>query len=1349
MTIAKRLIILLAVPLVALVGLGVFTRFQLSKIEARTRFVTESRITALATLGNLSRSVSELRANLRTHVLATNQVQRTAARSAFDEAERDATRLLHKYADELLVSDHGRRLLGEFQTLNRDWIAGARQAMGLADEGRRDEAVALYTGAVSAIASRLSQVLSEWIDQNQELATTAGKEAIAAIDESRWKMFAGNTSTILLTALLGFLTFRRIVIPIRALEASVKTIAAGDYAKEVPFTTATDETGGLARSIDVLKQGAAAMDEQRWVKSSAAKITGELQGAASLPEFGQRLLSGLVPLLGGGVAGFYVFDENPGRLRRIAAYGLAPGADATGSFGLGQALVGQCAQERKVVTLTNLPPDYLRIVSGLGVAAPVQVVASPLLSAGTLLGVIETAAFRAFDSREKALLEELLPVVAMSLEVLQRNLRTQELLAQVKTTEERTRLILESSAEGIFGTDTDGKIMFVNPAACRMLGFTAEELIGRPSHATFHHHHPDGSEYPKEECPMFAAYKHGKASRIDNEFLWCKDGTGLPVEYGATPMLKDGGVIGSVVSFTDITLRKQQEREIVAAKEKAEEATKAKSDFLANMSHEIRTPMNAIIGLSHLALKTPLNAKQRDYVSKVHNAGTSLLGVINDILDFSKIEAGKLDMETTDFRLDEVISSVTTLTAQKAHDKGLEFLAHVSPEIPENLLGDPLRLGQILTNFVNNSVKFTERGEIRLNIDLLERTGEKVQLKFSVRDTGIGMTREQSAKLFQPFVQADSSTTRKHGGTGLGLTICRRLVELMGGRVWLESEPGVGSTFFFTVWLGVGTAKGSGKIVPEKLAQLRVLIVDDNAAAREILAEPLSSVAAQVKTVASGPEAIAALKAQKPSEPFDIIFMDWRMPGMDGLQASRLIKSDETLVKQPAIVLVTAFGREEVREEAERLGLDGFLVKPVTKSMLVDTLVNVFAAPGENVAAETAQETRLRGARILLTEDNDINQQIAVELLEGAGATVKIANNGREAVERLFNGPQPPPFDVVLMDLQMPEMDGYQATAKIRSDARFSALPIIAMTAHATIEERQRCLAAGMVDHISKPIDPALLYEIVGRAYSTVAQTSPPSPSASARSRRSEAETDKPAVSQVSKPADTGKQTTSSEVRSPAGSEAGDTAGLETCATIAGLDTKDGLARVAGNRKLYLKLLRQFVEQQGPSPAQIAEALARSDSAVAERLAHTVKGVAGSLGARPVQQAAATLEKAIATKSDAAALKPLLQEYNSALEGFVKHLRAALPPVAAAPAAAPAAPVDPEQAKRAVQEMIALLNNFDPAAAECLEAQRDVFRTLLPGETFASFEQQLGSFAFADALAILQPAAKEKGLLPA
>ena len=633
---------------------------------------------------------------------------------------------------------------------------------------------------------------------------------------------------------------------------------------------------------------------------------------------------------------------------------------------------------------------------------------------------------------------------------------------------------------------------------------------------------------------------------------------------------------------------------------------------------------------------------------------------------------------------------------------------HVAPGMPEHLLGDPVRLGQILTNCVNNAVKFTERGEIRVNIEQLERTGEKVQLKCSVRDTGIGMTPEQAAKLFHPFTQADMSTTRKHGGTGLGLTICRRLVELMGGRIWLESESGVGTTFHFTVWLGIGVVKGSKAIVPEKLSRLRVLVVDDNPAAREILQEPLSAIASRVDAAASGKEAIAAIQRYDAAEPYDIVFMDWRMPGMDGLQASRHIKSDETLSHRPAIVLVTAFGREEVREEAERLQLDGFLVKPVTKSMIVDTLVNVFAPSEEKTskAGEGEQATPLRGARILLTEDNEINQQVARELLEGAGATVTIANNGREAVEILSSDPQLPPFDAVLMDLQMPEMDGYQATVKLRSDTRFATLPIIAMTAHATIEERQRCLAAGMNDHIAKPIDPVNLFETVARFYKPAEAV---------------------AVDLDRGPGPDHRPTENDSHALP---------------SVAGLDTTDGLARVGGNRKLYLKLLGQFIEQQGPAVEQITDALTKGDIALAERLAHSLKGVAGNIGATPVQSSAGALESLIHHRADAKSVDAAAQQLAARLAPLVAALRAALN-LTAGGGSEPFTTTtlaDPAESRAAAVQLTALLSDLDPGAADFLGMNHAALRPLFGDGTWRQFAALVHGYAFEEAQAQLAQA---------
>ena len=753
------------------------------------------------------------------------------------------------------------------------------------------------------------------------------------------------------------------------------------------------------------------------------------------------------------------------------------------------------------------------------------------------------------------------------------------------------------------------------------------------------------------------------------------------------------------------------EHEIRIAKEKAEEATAMKSMFLANMSHEIRTPMNAVIGMAYLALKTPLSEKQRDYVNKIHNAGTSLLGVINDILDFSKIEAGKLDIETVDFRLDDVIASVTSITAQKAQDKGLEFLAEVASSVPQHLMGDPLRLGQVIANLINNAIKFTEHGEVYLKVELQEQVGERARLRFSVKDTGIGMTPEQAAKLFQPFSQADASTTRKHGGTGLGLTISRRLVELMGGEIGLESEPGVGSTFRFTVSLGVASGPARERIFPEQLRTVSALVVDDNAAAREILVHALDGFCARVDAVSSGEEAIAAVKQQDSGRPYNVLFMDWRMPGLDGIEAARLIKQDPQLKTHPAVVLVTAFGREEVREEAERVQMDGFLLKPVTTSMLVDTLVGLFAGTREDrtalAPAVDRHADRLRGVRILLAEDNEINQQIAVELLEGVGATVELANDGVEAVRKMLEQPEPPNFDLVLMDIQMPEMDGYQATRKIRSDPRFASFPIIAMTAHATVEERQKCSEAGMNGHVSKPIDPSALFETLERFVVPTAK-------------------DSSAPSQEPAPA--------------AAAEA------DELPEVPGLNVADGLRRVAGNKKLYRKLLRQFSNTEADVAQRIASALAEKDHALAERLAHTVKGVAGNIGAAAVQNAAAHLEKAIKGSAPAAEIDALRISLEQCLAPLIHGLQTALERPDGEPA--PARAADPEQVKLAVEQLSRYLAESDAAAIDYFESAAPHLRTLFSAPEFEHFASLIENFAFSEAYEQLIAAGEKNTLIP-
>jgi CheY-like chemotaxis protein/HPt (histidine-containing phosphotransfer) domain-containing protein len=669
-------------------------------------------------------------------------------------------------------------------------------------------------------------------------------------------------------------------------------------------------------------------------------------------------------------------------------------------------------------------------------------------------------------------------------------------------------------------------------------------------------------------------------------------------------------------------------------KARAEEATRAKSDFLANMSHEIRTPMNAVIGMAHLALKTELTPKQQDYLSKIQSAANSLLGIINDILDFSKIEAGKLDMETVEFDLLETMDNVANVITVKAQEReNLEVLFYLDSQVPNFLVGDSLRLNQILVNLGNNAVKFTEEGEIVLSVTVNEKSDDNVTLQFSVRDTGIGMTAEQQNKLFQAFSQADTSTTRKYGGTGLGLTISKRLVNMMGGEIWIESEPGQGTTFHFTAGFGLGkeTVKRHFEPSPD-LRGLKVLVVDDNATSREILQDILESFSFEVYLSASGKEALEEIERADQEKPFELVIMDWKMPGMDGIEASRRIKSHQKLTKIPAIILVTAYGREEIMRQADEIGLEGFLLKPVNSSVLFDAVMQALGKEAQVVSqtgrqkVQSAEELNaISGARVLLVEDNEINQQVAQEILQGAGIIVTVVNNGQEGVDAARQNQ----YDAILMDIQMPVMDGYAATNAIRNlKSEIRNVPILAMTAHAMAGDEQKSLDAGMNDHVTKPIDPDQLFAalqkwikpVAGRA----AVQTPPVPDAPPKSVQATMDAE------------------------------------ELPESLPGFDLAAGLTRLGGNKKLYRKLLLDFGVKYTGVAAEIGDALEAKDLNQAHSLVHNLKGLAGNLEASELQSAAIEMEKLVKDASPETSSEEQLNQKYMDLENAINNALASV-----------------------------------------------------------------------------------------
>jgi two-component system sensor histidine kinase/response regulator len=807
----------------------------------------------------------------------------------------------------------------------------------------------------------------------------------------------------------------------------------------------------------------------------------------------------------------------------------------------------------------------------------------------------------------------------------------------LRASERQLAQIIDMLPDATFIINNEGIVTAWNRAAELMLGVEAADIIGKGNYAYavpfYGERRPiliDLVFLPENEL-LQDAYSHVRKTGdtiFAETYVVLNGGRSTWVAASAT-LLRDanGNAIGAIETIRDLTERKRIEDDLAAAREAAERASRAKADFLANMSHEIRTPMNAIIGMSHLALQTELSPKQHNYIKKTHRAAENLLGIINEILDFSKIEAGKLSMEEADFLLEDVLDHLANLLGIRTEEKGLELLFKIAPDIPTALIGDPLRLGQILINLGNNALKFTESGEIVVGIEAVALTRQDVELHCWVMDSGIGMTQEQQRKLFQSFSQADSSTTRKYGGTGLGLVISKNLVELMGGKIWVESEYGQGSTFHFHARFGVQAEPALRRMIrADELAGIRVLVADDSAAAREILSTMGRTYGMEVEEATNGHQALEMIgTADRHAVPYDLVLMDWKMPGLDGVECLRQMR-ETGLSREPKVVMVTGYGREEMLNSAIKRGVavQTVLTKPVTASTLLDsigeTLGKAVVTPGraaERVMQQSEAMRKLRGARLLLVEDNAMNQELALELLGSAGIEIVLANNGQEALD-VLNGDAR--FDGVLMDCQMPVMDGYTATVEIRRNPDWAALPVIAMTANVIAGEREKVLAVGMCDQIGKPINLDAMFDILARWINPAS------------------------------PADSEPDATAPEAVPPVHRDE------ISLPVIFGLDTVVGMKHCRNKPALYQKLLTMFVDDFGDSAAILAQHLEGGDWEEAERRAHSLKGVTGTLGSESLQALAALLEKACRNRESEVA-DDALRTLTPELDGFTTSLR--------------------------------------------------------------------------------------------
>jgi PAS domain S-box-containing protein len=808
-------------------------------------------------------------------------------------------------------------------------------------------------------------------------------------------------------------------------------------------------------------------------------------------------------------------------------------------------------------------------------------------------------------------------------EVVAREQRLKRAEETLRHSEQHFRSLIENVTDLVIklAGDRGGTIEYVSPSVERMLGWSAEQMRGRPFADLAW---PDDRQ-SAEAAVAQTRSQPGMVSTVELR-LRHQDGSWRLTEAHINNLLEDRAVRGIVVHVRNVTERKRAEQ-LGKEKELAEAANRAKSEFLANMSHELRTPMNGIIGMTELALDTPLAPQQREYLDLVRVSADSLLTIINDILDFSKIEAGKLEIECIDFRLRDSLGDAIKALGVRASNKGLELTCAIAADVPDELLGDACRLRQIVINLIGNAIKFTSEGEVALAVRVQSQPGTGVCLQFSVRDTGIGIPADKQQLIFDAFSQADASTTRKYGGTGLGLAIARQLVSMMGGKLWVESQPSDGSTFYFTAVFGLGQPAPARPIDAGgvSLHNLPVLIVDDNATNRRLLLDMLVNWGLRPQAVDCGQAALEMLeRSAAEGEAFGLVLLDGHMPGMDGFEVARRIQQNPANAGLQVLMLTSA-GQSGDAARCAEFGIQAYLTKPIKQSELLDAILRVLGGPPRELplASGNAPHKATRPLRVLLAEDNPVNQRVAVRLLEKQGHTVAVVDTGRRAVEAVARGV----FDLVLMDVQMPEMDGFEATLEIRrrEQSGVKRATILAMTAHAMKGDRERCLAAGMDGYVSKPIHQQELFEAIASLTGDNRPIGDGQPIGD------------------SQPA--GGNHSPAAPRPPGASDAGELV----------FDKLGALEHLAGDEELLSELIHVFLDSVDQQLAELSAAACCGDQAAARRVAHAVKGAASHIGARQVQRAAAAIE-ASPPGGDAASVQAALAE----LERIVAHSRSVL-----------------------------------------------------------------------------------------